>query len=105
MLAFAPETTEGSADTDGAGWPMKIDLTQDSPTINAADLGPLLDVRAADVLALMRDGAITSRFETGIDEDAGTHRLTFWYGDLRLRFTCDAQGHVLKTSRNTAKRS
>lgn len=84
---------------------MKIDLTQESPTIDAADLGPLFGVSAADVLTHMRDGAITSRFETGIDEDAGTHRLTFWYGDLRLRFTCDTQGHVLKTSRNTAKRS
>lgn len=84
---------------------MKIDLTEQNPSVDAADLGPLLDIPAADVLALMRDGAITSRFETGIDADAGTHRLTFWYGDLRLRFTCDEQGHVLKTSRNTAKRS
>ena len=84
---------------------MKIDLTEQSPSVDAADLGPLLDIPAADVLALMRDGAITSRFETGVDADAGTHRLTFWYGDLRLRFTCDEQGHVLKTSRNTAKRS
>lgn len=84
---------------------MKIDLTQESPMIDAADLGSLLDVPAANVLSLMRDGAITSRFETGVNEDAGTHRLTFWYGDLRLRFTCDAQGNVLKTSRNTASRS
>lgn len=84
---------------------MKIDLTHESPTINAADLGPLLGVSASDVLALMREGSITSRFETGVDEDAGTHRLTFWYGDLRLRFTCDAKGNVFKTSRNTAKRS
>ncbi len=84
---------------------MKIDLTQTSPTIEAIDLGKMLDTPAADVITLMREGAITSRFETGIDEDAGTHRLTFWYGDLRLRFTCDTEGNVLKTSRNTAKRS
>lgn len=84
---------------------MKIDLTQQSPMIDASDLGALLDIPAADVLTLMRGGAITSRFETGVDEHAGTHRLTFWYDGLRLRLTCDAQGQVIKTSRNTAKRS
>ena len=89
---------------NGQGSKMKIDLTQPNPTIDAADLGKLLDIPAAQVITLMREGAITSRFETGIDADAGTHRLTFWYGDLRVRFTCDDNGVVLKSSRNTAKR-
>jgi hypothetical protein len=89
---------------NGQGSKMKIDLTQPNPTIDAADLGKLLDIPAAQVITLMREGAITSRFETGIDADAGTHRLTFWYGDMRVRFTCDDSGVVLKSSRNTAKR-
>jgi len=46
----------------------------------------------------MRDGAITSRFETGVDADAGTFRLTFWHMTRRVRFTCDPAGTVLKTS-------
>ena len=84
---------------------MKIDLTQPNPTIDAADLGKLLDIPPAQIITLMRSGAITSRFETGIEEDAATHRLTFWHNDMRVRFTCDNNGNVLKTSRNTAKRT
>jgi hypothetical protein len=84
---------------------VNIDLSNPNPTIDAADLAKLLDIPAPQVITLMREGAITSRFETGVDADAGTHRLTFWYGDMRVRFTCDDSGAVLKTSRNTAKRS
>lgn len=83
---------------------MKIDLTQDMPTIDAKDLAPSLDLDPAQIQDLMRSGAITSRFETGIDEHAGTQRLTFWYDDIKVRFTCDAEGLVLKTSRVKAKR-
>lgn len=83
---------------------MKIDLSESSPTIDAHDLGKVLGIPAAHVIEEMRKGEITSTFETGVDEDAGTHRLTFWYANTRVRFTCDALGIVLKTSRNTAKR-
>lgn len=78
---------------------MKIDLTQPNPTIDATDLAAVFDLDPAEVLQLMREGAITSRFETGVDEDAGSHRLTFWHGLRRVRFTCDASGEVVKTSR------
>ena len=54
---------------------------------------------AMNVLEHMREGKITSRLETGIDEHAGTHRLTFWHQGVRVRFTCDSTGEVLKTSR------
>ena len=82
---------------------MKIDLSKPEPTINAADLASALDLAPAQVKEFMRLGAITSRFETGVGEDAGTHRLTFWYAHTKLRFTCDADGTVLKTSRISAK--
>jgi hypothetical protein len=78
---------------------MKIDLTQPNPTIDAADLAALFDLEPAEVMRLMREGDITSRFETGVGEDAGSHRLTFWHGSRRVRFTCDATGEVVKTSR------
>lgn len=78
---------------------MKIDMTAPSPTIDAADLGKLLDLAPADVIAQMRAGAITSRLETGVDEHAGTYRLTFSYGHARVRLTCDADGTVTKTRR------
>lgn len=78
---------------------MKIDLSQSEPLIEAVDLANALELTPENVMACMRDGAITSRFETGVDEDAGTHRLTFWHGDTKVRFTCDAEGAVLTVIR------
>lgn len=98
--AFARQVTTV---TDKGG-PMKIDLTQPNPTIDAVDLGKTLGLELAAVIELMREGAITSRFETGVDEDAGTYRLTFWYEGTKARFTCDADGKVIKTSCVTANR-
>lgn len=83
---------------------MQIDLTQANPTIDASDLARLLDLAPDEVMKLMREGAITSRFETGVDDDAGTYRLTFWYRDRKLRLTCDAAGVVVKTLRTSARR-
>ena len=77
---------------------MKIDLTQHPPTVEATDLATAFGLDPAQVISLMRDGAITSRFETGVDADAGTFRLTFWHMTRRVRFTCDPAGTVLKTS-------
>lgn len=84
---------------------MKIDLTQPNPTIDAADLAGTLEIAPSQVQELMREGAITSLFETGVDAHAGTHRLTFWYGDIKVRFTSDESGTVLKSSRIKAKRT
>ncbi|PVA11219.1 hypothetical protein DC366_05545 [Pelagivirga sediminicola] len=85
---------------------MKVMRDGDGATIDAADLGSLLDMPAADVAAAMRAGDITSQFETGTDEDAGTFRLTFWHrapgGARRVRLTCADDGTVLKTSRTAA---
>jgi hypothetical protein len=82
---------------------MKIDLTQPSPTIDAADLANSLGLEPADVMAQMKAGMITSRFETGVDEHLGSHRLTFWHEDTKVRFTCDEDGTVIKTSRIKSK--
>lgn len=78
---------------------MKIDVSTDQPTIDAADLGPLLGLEPAQVPQKMRDGEITSRFETGEGEDAGRFRLTFYHDDKRVRLTCGADGTVLSTIR------
>ena len=78
---------------------MKIDLSQSGPVIDAADLAKFLELDPEVVRQLMRAGEITSLFETGIDADAGTHRLTFGYGSTKIRLVCDTEGNVLKTSR------
>ena len=78
---------------------MKIEMQNGQPIIDARDLGPLLELAPKIVHQMMRDGQITSRFETGEGEDAGKFRLTFFYNGTRLRLTCSADGSVVKTSR------
>lgn len=90
---------------DGQIRNMKIDLSQPEPIVDSIDLARVFNLSPEQVKKLMRAGDITSRFETGVGEDAGTHRLTFWHDQTKVRFTCDAAGNVLKTARiNTAKR-
>ena len=83
---------------------MKIDLTDTGAVVDAADLGPLLGIAPSVVQEKMRNGEITSRSEQGAGEDAGRHRLTFWYGGRRVRLICDAEGQVLKTTRTNHPR-
>lgn len=80
---------------------MNIDMSGDQPTIDARDLGQLLDLPPEEVQRLMRAGEITSRFETGEGEDAGKVRLTFLHRGRRVRLTCTTDGTVLTTSRVT----
>ena len=77
---------------------MKVIFTDGQATVDALDLGPLLDVPPAQVPALMREGEITSQFATGVGEDAGRFRLTFYYNQKRLRLTCLDDGTVLSSS-------
>ncbi|WP_445809068.1 DUF6522 family protein [Yoonia sp.] len=84
---------------------MKIRKTDHGLTVDAADLGHLLGIPAAEVPAKMRAGEITSQSETGVDADEGRIRLTFWYNGQRLRLVCDTEGNVLTTSRVPARRN
>lgn len=78
---------------------MKIEIQNDQPIIDAADLADLLGLTPETVRDRMRDGRITSRFETGEGEDAGKMRLTFFHAGMRVRLTCSEDGTVLKTLR------
>lgn len=78
---------------------MKIEMNGDQPVIDARDLGKLLDLDPADVQAKMRAGDITSRYEIGEGDDAGRFRLTFLFGDRRVRLTCAEGGEVISTIR------
>lgn len=49
-----------------------------------------------DIKELMRNGAIASRCEAGVGEDAGRWRLTFRHGERVCRFVVDEAGAVLK---------
>lgn len=53
---------------------MKIDLGQPNPIFDAADLARMFDMTFEQVKEHMRAGTITSRFETGVAENSGTHQ-------------------------------
>lgn len=75
---------------------MRLELDENGVVVDAALLGPLLGVDPAKVQGLMRDGAITSRFEKGQGEDEGRFRVTFWHGVTRLQLTCAEDGTILR---------
>jgi hypothetical protein len=55
-----------------------------------------LGVSLAQMETLMRAGSITSRYERGVDDDAGRHRLTFFCGGRRFRLIIDGDGGVIR---------
>jgi hypothetical protein len=63
--------------------------------LDAGLVGAALGIDAASVPTRMRKGEITSRCETGIDEDAGRFRLTLFCDGRALRLTVDGEGKVL----------
>jgi hypothetical protein len=57
-----------------------------------------LGVEASRVQSLMREGKITSICERGVDEDAGTYRLTFFHGNCRMRLIVTESGNIIRRS-------
>lgn len=66
--------------------------------VEARLLAEAFNLTEDDIRERMRNGVITSRCETGVDEDTGRWRLTFHLGDSACRFIVDAAGTVLKRS-------
>lgn len=57
-----------------------------------------LGIDEDQVQLLMHEGKITTRSEHGVDDDSGTHRLTFFYKTCRARLIVSAEGHILRRS-------
>ncbi len=66
--------------------------------LEASVVADTFRVSPAEIMAHIRDGRMTTRCETGIDEDRGRHRLTFFLGNRQARFVIDASGQVLHSS-------
>lgn len=66
--------------------------------VDAEVIGKALGLDRPRVQQFMREGTITSLSERGIDDDAGTYRLTFFYGNRRARLVVSEQGHILRRS-------
>ena len=63
-------------------------------TIVAAGLG----IEPTVLLERLREGAITSLCERGIDDDSGRYRLTFFSETRRFRVVVDERGAILQRS-------
>ncbi|MBK0327511.1 hypothetical protein I5535_09395 [Rhodobacteraceae bacterium F11138] len=75
-----------------------ITPSPDGFTVDAEIIGKGFGLDPADVPGLLRSGQITSRSETGIDDDAGRFRLTFFHLGRSLRLTVDTDGKILARS-------
>ena len=64
--------------------------------VAATLIGVLLDIPSADVLALMRSGAITSVCETGVGTDEGAFQLNLFHGTRYTRLQIDVIGWILR---------
>lgn len=78
---------------------VRVRRDADGFDVDAELIGEGLRLDPAEVVALLREGAITSRVERGEGEDAGRWRLTFYHASARFRIVVDEEGVVLSRSR------
>lgn len=76
--------------------PAEVEFLDGAFHIAAEAIAPGLGVPAETVPALLRAGEITSLCEKGLDEDAGSYRLTFFHGNRRLRLMVDERGRIFR---------
>ena len=76
----------------------KIEIQNGAVEIDTSVVAQGLGLEPSVVQTLMREGKITSLCERGVDEDAGRHRLTFFYTGRRLRIVVDETGNVIQRS-------
>jgi hypothetical protein len=75
-----------------------IEVEKGGFRIDARIVGEGLGIEASLVPARMREGAITSLCERGVDKDAGRYRLTFFHRGMRLRLIVDDAGNITQRS-------
>ena len=78
--------------------PRDIEFNDGTFVVDAGLLGELLDVPASRVPILMRDGAITSVCERGVDDNEGEFRLSFFHRNRRARLSMDLTGRIIRRS-------
>jgi len=66
--------------------------------IDAEILARAFGIEADRIPGLLKERAITSRLDRGVDEDAGTWRLVFFHRNARLTVIMDETGAVLRQS-------
>ncbi len=77
---------------------MQVEIANGDIQVDAVLLGELLSIPPAEIPALMRAGAITSRCERGVDAHEGQFRLSFFYKSRRARLVVNSAGRILQRS-------
>ncbi len=75
-----------------------VEFEQGTLSIDATVIGRGLNVEPSLVQGQMREGKITVLCERGDNEDAGRHRLTFFYKNRRFRLIVDEEGNAVQRS-------
>jgi hypothetical protein len=75
-----------------------VRFDDDAIEIDAATLAAALGIEASSLQQCIRDGAVTTRCERGVDADEGRYRLTFLTERRRFRLIVDAAGNELQRS-------
>jgi hypothetical protein len=75
-----------------------VQFEEGSISVDAKLIGKSLGVEVPLVQALIREMKITSICERGVDQDAGTYRLTFFHGSRRLRLIVGEAGNIIRHS-------
>lgn len=76
----------------------KVTISTDGFVVDAEIVGTAFNLPPANVPAKLRAREITSRCETGVDDDAGRWRLTFYSGGQALRLIVDEAGTIMSRS-------
>ena len=77
---------------------MQVEISGKTVMVDATLLGDLLDALPVNVSILMREHAITSVCERGIDTHEGEFRLSFFCRNRRARLSVDGSGQVMRRS-------
>jgi hypothetical protein len=78
-----------------------IAFNGDTVEIDAAIVAEAWGISPEALRVAMRAGNITTKCERGLDDDAGTFRVSFIASNRRLRLVVDAAGNVVRRSRLT----
>jgi hypothetical protein len=78
--------------------PPDIEFSDGIFVVDATLLSELLNVPASRVPLLMREGAITSICERGVDNHEGEFRLSFFHRNRRARLSMDLKGRITRRS-------
>lgn len=77
---------------------LAVEFENGEISVDARVIGKSLDLDPPTVLTRMREGAITSLCERGVDEDAGHYRLTFFHKSRRCQIVVDRDGRIVRQS-------